>query len=115
MSPEWFPLIKLIVEREFKPGSRLTLVLDRTQWQDKNVFMISVVWRKRALPIYWQILEKKGSSNVKEQIALIRPVLRLFSHYELLILGDREFHGVELSYWLKQRRGRTLVYYNQFR
>ncbi len=99
----WFPLIKLIVEREFKPGSRLTLVLDRTQWQDKNVFMISVVWRKRSLPIYWVLLEKKGSSNVKEQIALIRPVLRLFSHYELIVLGDREFHGVELSYWLKKR------------
>jgi hypothetical protein len=99
----WFPLIKLIVEREFKPGSRLTLVLDRTQWQDKNVFMISVVWRKRSLPIYWVLLEKKGSSNVQEQIALIRPVLKLFSHYELLILGDREFHGVELSYWLTKK------------
>ena len=103
----WFPLIKLIVEREFKPGSRLTLVLDRTQWQDKNVFMISVVWRKRALPIYWLLLEKKGSSNVKEQIALIRPVLKLFSGYELLILGDREFHGIELSYWLKKRNQTT--------
>ena len=65
--------------------------------------MISVVWRKRALPIYWVLLEKKGSSNVKEQIALIRPVLRLFCQYELVILGDREFHGVELSYWLKKR------------
>ena len=65
--------------------------------------MISVVWRKRALPIYWVLLEKKGSSNVKEQIALIRPVLRLFCQYELVILGDREFHGVELSYWLKKK------------
>ena len=38
--------------------------------------MISVIWRKRALPIYWLILEKKGSSNIREQIALIRPVLK---------------------------------------
>ena len=65
--------------------------------------MISVIWKKRALPIYWLVLEKKGSSNIREQIALIRPVLKLFSHYEVVILGDREFHGVELSYWLKQR------------
>ena len=65
--------------------------------------MISVIWKKRALPIYWIVLEKKGSSNVREQIALIRPVLKLFAHYELVILGDREFHGVELSYWLKQK------------
>ncbi len=30
-------------------------------------------------------------------------LLKLFSHYEVVILGDREFHGIELSYWLKQR------------
>ncbi len=65
--------------------------------------MISVMWRNRALPIYWLVLEKKGSSNIREQIALIRPVLKLFAHYEVVILGDREFHGIELSYWLKQR------------
>ncbi|MDJ0636364.1 MAG: IS4 family transposase [Xenococcaceae cyanobacterium MO_188.B29] len=99
----WFPIIKSIVEKEFKPLERLILVLDRTQWQDNNVFMISVMWRKRALPIYWLGLEKKGSSNLREQIALIRPVLKLFSHYEVVILGDREFHGIELSYWLKQK------------
>ncbi len=59
------------------------------------------------------MLEKKGSSNVKEQIALIRPVLKLFSDYELLILGDREFHGVELSYWLKKRnrRAKNSIYF----
>ena len=78
-------------------------MLDRTQWKDNNIFMISVIWRKRALPIYWLVLEKKGSSNVREQIALIRPVLKLFSHYAVVILGDREFHGIELSYWLKQK------------
>ena len=91
------------MKKEFKRVEHLILVLDRTQWQDNNVFMISVIWTKRALPIYWLVLEKKGSSNVREQIALIRPVLKLFSHYEVVILGDREFHGVELSYWLKQR------------
>ena len=46
----WFPLIKLIVEREFKPGSRLTLALDRTQWKENNVFMISILWRKAHRP-----------------------------------------------------------------
>ena len=99
----WFPIIKSIVEKEFKRSESLILVLDRTQWQENNVFMISVMWRKRALPIYWLGLEKKGSSNIREQIALIRPVLKLFSHYEVVILGDREFHGIELSYWLKQK------------
>ncbi len=62
----WFPIIKSIVEKEFKLSKRLILVLDRTQWKDNNVFMISVIWRKRALPIYWLLLAKKGSSNVRE-------------------------------------------------
>ena len=62
----WFPIIKSIVEKEFKLSKRLILVLDRTQWKDNNVFMISVIWRKRALPIFWLLLAKKGSSNVRE-------------------------------------------------
>ena len=109
----WFPIIKSIVEQEFKLGERLILVLDRTQWQENNIFLLSVIWRKRALPIYWIVLEKKGSSNFREQMALIRPVLKLFSHYEVVILGDREFHGVELSYWLKQKnkKAKKAIYF----
>jgi len=34
----------------------LKVAIDRTQWRDKNVFMISLIWDKRALPLYWQIL-----------------------------------------------------------
>jgi hypothetical protein len=32
----WFPLIKGSVKIKFKPGIRLYLAIDRTQWQDKN-------------------------------------------------------------------------------
>ena len=35
----WFPIIKSIVEKEFKLLKRLIFVLDRTQWKDNNVFM----------------------------------------------------------------------------
>ena len=62
----WFPIIQLIITQQFPLSSSLIIVLDRTQWQDKNIFMISVVWHNHALPIYWNILEKKGASNFKE-------------------------------------------------
>lgn len=29
--------------------------------------MVSVIWNKRALPIYWLLLDKKGSSDFYEQ------------------------------------------------
>ena len=60
----WFPLVKIIIENLFNSSSELVLIIDRTQWQDTNILMISVAWKKRALPIYWHILSHKGASNL---------------------------------------------------
>ncbi|MDE5119053.1 MAG: hypothetical protein O4965_02355 [Trichodesmium sp. St19_bin1] len=99
----WFPIIKKLIEQEFSDGSQLIITIDRTQWKNNNIFVIAVIYKKRALPIYWQILPKKGSTNLADQKALIKPVLRLLKRYKLVVIGDREFHGVELSHWLKAR------------
>jgi hypothetical protein len=100
----WFPLIKLIITQQFIQEAPLIIVLDRTQWRDKNVFMISVIWHNHALPIFWNILEKRGASNLSEQKALIRPVLKLLNKYQIIIIGDREFHSIELAAWLKKQK-----------
>lgn len=101
----WFPLLKQWVkQKRNKQGKRLTLAIDRTQWRDENVFMISLIDDKRAIPIYWEILTKRGCSNLGEQKALIRPLLRLFKDYRLLLLGDREFHSIKLANWLHSKR-----------
>ncbi|WP_293165665.1 hypothetical protein [Okeania sp. SIO2C9] len=99
----WFPIIQAIINQEFRNGSRLILTIDRTQWKNNNIFVIAVIYKKRALPIYWQVLNKKGSTSFLEQKALIKPVLRLLKTYQLVVIGDREFHCVQLSYWLKTR------------
>jgi hypothetical protein len=52
----------------------------------------------------WQFLEHKGSSNLAQQQALLRPVFRLLKSYEIVVIGDREFRSVELAYWLKQQK-----------
>lgn len=107
----WFPIIKMLIDKEFADGSRLIITIDRTQWKEQNIFVIGVIYKKRALPIYWQILEKKGSSNLGEQKAIIKPVLRLLKKYELVVIGDREFHGVELSHWLKNQKSPEKIYF----
>ena len=96
----WFPIIK-IINQEFSDSSQLILTIDRTQWKNNNIFVIALIYKKRALPIYWQVFQKKSSTNLAEQKALIKPVLRLLKKYKLVVIGDREFHGVELSHWLK--------------
>lgn len=107
----WFPVAKQIIQKEFKVGSRLILTLDRTQWKNNNVLVIAVIYKKRAIPIYWKILGKKGSSNLREQKLVIQPVLHLFNNYEIVILGDREFHGLELSFWLKNKKSFHKIYF----
>lgn len=37
--------------------------------------------------------------------------MRLLKNYELVFLGDREFHGVELSYWLKIQKLPRKIYF----
>jgi hypothetical protein len=53
--------------------------------------MIAIIIDKRAMPIYWEFLDKKGCSNLAEQQQVLRPVLQLFSEYQIFLLGDREF------------------------
>jgi hypothetical protein len=67
--------------------------------------MISLIYSRRALPIYWTILNKKGASNLQEQKALIRPVIKLLNKYHIMIIGDREFHSIELATYLSPEFG----------
>ena len=97
----WFPIIEEILTRQAKTGSRLIIALDRTQWKENNVLMVSAIYQKRAFPIYWCLLGKEGSSNLLEQQQVLRPVIRLLKKYKVVIIGDREFHSVELASWLQ--------------
>ena len=100
----WFPLIKKIIESQSKPGAQLIITLDRTQWNTNNILMVSVIWKKRALPIYWLLLNKQGSSNFSEQIPVIKPVLRLLKRYNIVVIGDREFRSTALAAWLNKKQ-----------
>jgi hypothetical protein len=110
----WLPIIKQIVDRKMseqkhrnrKKNSRETkkiyLAMDRTQWKEHNILMIAIIIDKRAMPIYWEFLDKKGCSNLAEQQQVLMPVFKLFSEYQIFLLGDREFRGVHLAAWLTQ-------------
>jgi hypothetical protein len=44
----------------------------RTQWKENNVLIVSAIYKKRAFPIFWVLLEKDGSSNLAEQQKVLR-------------------------------------------
>lgn len=66
--------------------------------------MISVVWDKRSIPIYFKLLEKLGSSNFDEQEAVFNKALPLLNNYKTVVLGDREFCSIKLANWLTEQK-----------
>lgn len=78
------------------------VVIDRTQWKDRNLFVASLVWDKHALPLHWRLLNKKGSSSLQIQKSFLIPVLKLLKPLPVLVIGDREFHSAKLAKWLQE-------------
>jgi hypothetical protein len=96
----WFPIVKTWLSLTFSEQQNLYLVIDRTSWSRINLMMISVIYDKRAIPIYFELLPKIGSSNELEQKRLFSQVLPWFSKYQTIVLGDREFCSIKLANWL---------------
>jgi hypothetical protein len=97
----WFPIIKEWLEKYFTQGKIIYIAIDRTNWNCINLFMISVIWDKRAFPIYFELLPKLGSSNISEQQNLLAKVIPVFKDYKVCVLGDREFCSVKLAKYLQ--------------
>ncbi|NEQ86378.1 MAG: IS4 family transposase [Moorea sp. SIO2I5] len=117
----WFPIIKYWLRQEYrgyKPNREqrrrvkklrngksdyVLLALDRTQWKGRNLIVVSVIWNQYALPIYWEEMHKKGSSDLARQKAVLKPVLKLMKSYPVIVIGDREFHSAKLGIWLCEK------------
>ena len=37
--------------------------------------MVSVIYQKRAFPIFWTLLDKQGDSTLAEQQQVLRPII----------------------------------------
>lgn len=75
--------------------------MDRTIWQlgtiNINILMIRIVLDNgRFIPIYFELLDKKGNSNQEERIELLELMRTIFKVDKPLVLAaDREFIGKE--------------------
>lgn len=97
----WFPIIEELLKTYFTSEKIIYLAIDRTNWCRINLFMVSIIWDKRAFPVYFTLLPKLGSSNITEQKDIITKVMPLFNNYKVCVLGDREFCSVKLAKYLQ--------------
>jgi Transposase DDE domain len=99
----WFPIIKKWLKINQSSKRVCYLAIDRTRWQERNLFVVSLIKNKRAIPLNWMLLDKKGNSNIAEQRRLLKSTLRLLKGYQVIVIGDREFGNINLADWLSKR------------
>lgn len=100
----WLPIFRAWLENQISAKQAVYIAIDRTNWGKINLLVISCIWNRRAIPIYFQLLPKLGSSNFAEQQAALLKVLPLLPKQRTIILGDREFCSVTLGNWLREQK-----------
>jgi len=90
-----------LLETYFSDEKIIYVAIDRTNWSCINLFVVSIIWDKRAFPVYFELLPKLGSSNISEQQNLFSKVIPIFKTYKVCVLGDREFCSVKLAKYLQ--------------
>lgn len=100
----WFPCIKSLLATAFHPDDTLYVAIYRTSWGNINILLVSVIYDRRSWPIYWELLNKKGSSKLSEQQSVLLKSLEVLSEYVVVVLGDREFCSPKLGHWLGERK-----------
>lgn len=89
----------------FNEEHKVYIAIDRTNWYwgkaKINVFMLSICYEGIAIPLFWRLLKKAGSTTAKEQIELLSRFIDTFGKESIQgILGDREFPNKTLIAWL---------------
>ena len=100
----WLGLFGLFINHQKLPSdSTVYVAIDRTTWGDINLLMVSFIWRKRGIPLYWQRLDTLGNSHLSVQKKTLKVALSALSDYKVVVLGDREFCSVDLARWLGEQ------------
>jgi hypothetical protein len=74
------------------------LVIDRTDISDTHwLLFVGLAYRGRTFPLVWQVLPGKGSTNFRQQTALLKAIVPLIDDScPVVLLGDREFRSTAL-------------------
>lgn len=97
----------------FLPKGRLTLSIDRTEWDfgtyQCNVLMIVAQYGSVGIPLYWELLENKsGNSNCQNRQDLLINLIKVIGVKRIkVIIGDREFIGQK---WIKYLKDNDISY-----
>lgn len=100
----WIPIVSQWIKEQLITQEILYIAIDRTQWGKINILMVSLLINKRGIPLYFELIDHRGNSDLERQKNILSRVFPLFKKYKIVILGDREFCSVELARWLNEHK-----------
>ena len=68
----WLSVISQWISDSIESQKILHIAIDRTRWQEINILVISLIYKRRAIPLYFELLDKKGNSNYDELSSSVR-------------------------------------------
>lgn len=90
----------------------LILSMDRTTWKKRqrhvNILLVSVYFEGRAIPLFWIVWDRGGSSSYDQWTAVLSPVITELQKHAwcaqnpIIVVADREFASPRLAQWLKR-------------
>jgi hypothetical protein len=106
----WFKIdysmiASFIFQLFFIGGGKWYLTIDRTNWKwgeaNINILTLAIAFKGIAIPIYWELLDKRGNSDTAERVALLQKFISQFGKGCIAgVLADREFVGTDWFAWL---------------
>lgn len=91
----------------FLPKGKLDLSIDRTEWDfgkyQCNILMIIAKYGAVGIPLRWKLLDNKpGNSNWFDRCQLLERLISVIGKERInIIIGDREFIGIDWIKYLK--------------
>jgi hypothetical protein len=106
---DYTSIAKWIFKLFFLDNKEVYITIDRTNWywgkSKINIFMLGIAYEGIAIPLFWSLLPKAGSSNFKEQKALLERFVETFNCVKIIgLLADREFASGKLFRWLNRKK-----------
>lgn len=86
-------------------NGKLKVLIDRTEWKFGttwiNILTLSVAYRNVAIPLLWEVVNKRANAKAGEHIEIIKRFVKQFGAESILrVYADREFGSRELLEYL---------------
>ncbi|MDP9310275.1 MAG: transposase [Chloroflexota bacterium] len=92
-------------------GQAVDVLLDRVRLKNhQNVVVASLGFRRRAVPLAWEVLDHLGSSDSERQMAVLeQAVPSLPPNVSVTVHGDAEFCTTALFRWIRKRNWHAML------